>query len=151
LIDRAERDGLTRVEEVRRCAARLGAAKGRSLATIAHALELRVPGFGPGDSDLEQEALAAIASAGLPLPERHYGVVVDGHTYEIDLAYPEQWIAIELLGFRDHGHRSAFDDDTERTRRLVLNDWTLLPFTTVASTPELVGAVSRLLDSRRIA
>ena len=75
---------------------------------------MKVPGFGPGDSDLEQEALEAIASAGLPLPDRHYRVVVDSHTYEIDLAYPEQWIAIELLGFRDHGHRSALDDARSR-------------------------------------
>ena len=148
LMDRAERDGLCRAVDVQRCAGRLGEARGRSLTTVALALELRVPGYGPGDSDLEQDALAALADAGLPLPVRHYAIVVDGRYHEIDLAYPDERIAIELLGFRDHGHRSALDDDSERTRRLVLNGRTLLPFTTAASTPELVSDVGRLLQQR---
>jgi hypothetical protein len=151
LVDRAERDGLCRAADVARCADRLRQARGRSLTTVADALSLRIPGYGPGDSDLEQDALEALSDGGLPLPTRHFAVVVDGHHYEIDLAYPTQRIAIELLGFRDHGHRSALDDDTERTRHLVLSGWTLLPFTSIVAAEQLLADVGRLLAQRETA
>lgn len=148
LVDRAERDGLCTIDAVARCVGRLDEGPGRSLAVVRRAMALRVPGYGPGDSDLEQDALAALAEAGLPLPERHWSVVLDGHRYVIDLAYPDQAIAIELLGFRDHGHRSALDDDSERTRRMILHGWTMLPFTSAASGPDLAADVGRLLSLR---
>jgi hypothetical protein len=41
--------------------------------------------------------------------------------------------------------RLCLDDDSERTRNLVLDGWTMLPFTSVTTAPQLVADVSRVL------
>jgi putative AbiEi antitoxin of type IV toxin-antitoxin system len=146
LMDDAERRGLCRAESVARCIDRLAEAAGRNLSTVRSALALRLPGYGAGDSVLEQDALRALIDAGLPPPVRHCRVLLDGVEYEVDLAYPEWRIAIELLGYRYHGSRSAFDADSVRTRRFVLHGWTVLPFTSATPAAELAAEVSRVIE-----
>ena len=146
LMDDAERRGLCRAESVARCVDRLSRAPGRHLSTVRSALALRLPGYGAGDSVLEQSALQALIDAGLPPPVRHHRVAFDGVEYEVDLAYPEWRIAIELLGYRYHGSRSAFDADSARTRRFVLHGWILLPFTSATTAAELTSDVSRVIE-----
>ena len=146
LMDDAERRGLCRAESVARCVERLSGAPGRHLSTVRSALALRLPGYGAGDSVLEQRALQALIDAGLPPPVRHHRVAFDGVEYEVDLAYPEWRIAVELLGYRYHGSRSAFDADSARTRRFVLHGWTLLPFTSATTAAELTSDVSRVIE-----
>jgi hypothetical protein len=82
------------------------------------------------DSDFELLVLALIAEHGLPEPVLHHAVVdASGrHLAEVDLAYPELRIAIELDGGA-HQRRDVFERDRPRQNRLVLEGWIVLRFT----------------------
>lgn len=70
------------------------------------------PGHDPGDSALEARALLAIARAGLPIPVQQHAVRrPDGRAAYVDLAYPDQMVAIELDGYEHHRTRTVFDHD----------------------------------------
>jgi very-short-patch-repair endonuclease len=81
------------------------------------------------DSDFELLALVLLVEGGLPEPVLHFRVF-DGLRFvaEVDLAYPELKIAIELDGgiHLDHDVRER---DLPRQNDLVLLGWTVLRFT----------------------
>ncbi len=59
----------------------------------------RIPGYDPGDSDLETRVLRAIVAGGLPVPAQQHRVRTVGRALKIDLAYPAARLAIELDGW----------------------------------------------------
>jgi Transcriptional regulator, AbiEi antitoxin/Protein of unknown function (DUF559)/AbiEi antitoxin C-terminal domain len=65
-------------------------------------------------SDLEQRFLEILERHGLPRPL--VNATIEG--YEVDFAWPEQKLIVELDGFAAHGRRSAFERDRLRDRRL---------------------------------
>jgi hypothetical protein len=81
------------------------------------------------DSDFELLAIALILERGLPEPVLHHRVM-DGERFvaEVDLAYPELKIAIELDG-AIHLERNVRERDLPRQNDLVLAGWTVLRFT----------------------
>ncbi len=82
------------------------------------------------DSDFELLVLALLVEHGLPEPVVHHVLrSLDGrHLAEIDLAYPELRIAIELDG-GDHQRRDVFERDRPRQNGMVLEGWIVLRFT----------------------
>ena len=82
LIDEADRPCARRcdprrlidLEEFRRCAQRLLPAPGRSMSKVHAVLGARIPGYDPGDSDLETRALRALTAAGLPPPKQQHRI-----------------------------------------------------------------------------
>ncbi len=66
VLDDAIRRRLIELEEFRRCAGRLLPAPGRSMSKVHDGARRRIPGYDPGDSDLETRALRALIAAGLP-------------------------------------------------------------------------------------
>jgi hypothetical protein len=80
------------------------------------------------DSDFELLFLASLAERGLPAPVLHHRVT-DGDRFvaEVDLAYPELRIAIELDG-RVHLQAEVRERDLPRQNDLVLLGWTVLRF-----------------------
>jgi hypothetical protein len=140
LLDDADRRGLVSLEAVRACAARLVGPGRRQLGPIRQVLVRRLPGWDPGDSDLEVVALTLIRRAGLPLPAQQHGVRLDGIRWEIDLAYPEHRIAIELDSWEFHRMRSDLDRDARKRALLAANRWRVLPFTseTIEDLPRLL-------------
>jgi hypothetical protein len=81
------------------------------------------------DSDFELLVIALLLEDGLPEPVLHHRVM-DGSRFvaEVDLAYPELWIAIELDGMV-HLQHDVREKDLPRQNDLVLAGWTLLRFT----------------------
>jgi hypothetical protein len=81
------------------------------------------------DSDFELLAIALLLEHGLPEPVLHHRVM-DGDRFvaEVDLAYPELKIAIELDG-AVHLERDIRERDLPRQNDLVLIGWTVLRFT----------------------
>jgi very-short-patch-repair endonuclease len=65
-------------------------------------------------SDLEQRFLKLIERHGFPRPQ--VNAVIEG--YEVDFAWPEHRLIVELDGYASHGRRSAFERDRLRDRRL---------------------------------
>ena len=67
---------------------------------------------------------------GLPRPELEHRIMSGGRLVaQVDLAYPEARIAIELDGRRWHDTSKAFVADRERWRRIDAAGWLLLPMT----------------------
>jgi hypothetical protein len=80
------------------------------------------------DSGFERLVIALLLAAGLPRPVLHHEVTVRGHTCHIDLAYPDERIAIELDGL-DHLRPEVFEVDRPRQNSVVLDGWAVLRFT----------------------
>jgi len=138
-------DGLRRriltLRALDRCVARLAGAPGRRPAAVQQLLGERLPGYNPGDSDLETRVLRVVVGAGFPPPVQQYRVRIGGRTFVIDLAYPALRLAIELDGWEFHHTRTAFDDDRARANLLVTNGWTLLRFTSRSTDLEIIDCL----------
>lgn len=147
-LDEAMRRRLVDLREVRSCVARLAGPGRRDLRPVRTALAQRLPGYDPGDSELEVRALRALAAAGLPAPVQQHEVRrPDGRRARIDLAYPDAMVAIELDGWDAHGRRSAFDSDRIRRNELTLLGWRVYQFTSTMSDADLVRTVSDALQA----
>jgi len=129
LVDEAVRRRRRALEETRAAFARVASGGHRRLRTIREALALRLPGYDPGESDLEIRALREIVAAGLPVPVQQHRVTLSGRRYRVDLAYPACKLAIELVGWFPHSGREPFDDDRARTGDLVADGWRVLEIT----------------------
>jgi very-short-patch-repair endonuclease len=123
-------------------------APGRSPKTLEAVLADRIPGYHGTKSDLEQDVFDAIVTGGLPAPVRQHKVVVRGETYYIDMAYPEQLVAIEADGFDFHRGRGVFDADRARQNDLVNLGWLVLRFTSAFTDDRIVADVRRALFGR---
>lgn len=101
------------------------------------------------DSDFELLVLALLREHGLPEPVLHFRLL-DGTRFvaEIDLAYPDLKIAIELDGSH-HLERDVRERDLPRQNDLVLLGWTVLRFTwsRLAQHPEAI--VSEIVAALR--
>ncbi len=134
------------VEDLRSCHRRIDTGPGRrSTLALRQVLAERQPGYDPGDSDRELWVIDVLVEAGLRAPVQQHRVRVAGHSYELDLAYPPELVAIEFDGWDTHRTFSAFHGDRQRTRRLVAAGWTLLPITSRTSLVELVSDVTAAL------
>lgn len=142
-LDQALRQGL-RLETVRRCAGRLAPAPGRRMAPVHTLLARRLPGYDPGDSDLETRALRVLVSAGLPAPRQQFTVRVGGRRFKLDLSYPDVRIGIELDGWDCHRTFSAFHGDRERDALLASAGWVIAHFSARTTNGEMVAAITAL-------
>jgi hypothetical protein len=81
-------------------------------------------------SDVEVAACHALVGAGLPRPVLAHRVrdARGRFVAEVDLAYPDQRIAIEIDGYRWHSSPARKRSDEERQNRLVVLGWTVLRF-----------------------
>ena len=103
-------------------------------------------------SEVEIAALHAIVDAGLPRPVVAHRVVDDRRRFvaEVDLAYPDRRIAIEIDGFAWHSSPDRKRRDEQRQNALVLAGWTVLRFSAaeVRRRPHVVvTAVQRALEA----
>jgi hypothetical protein len=146
-IDDGIRRRVMTLRAMRQCVGRLSEAPGRRLAMLHELLGERLPGYDPGDSDLETRVLRLLVANGFPPPVQQYRVRLGGRIFRIDLAYPAQRLAIELDGWEFHGTRTAFDDDRSRANLLVAQGWTLVRFTSRSSDDEIVGCLRALGQS----
>ena len=95
-----------------------------------------------------------LVSAGLPTPEFEYTVrnALGRFVGRVDLAYPDQRVAIECDSVRWHLNRESFERDPRRKNALLLCGWTVLTFTwsDYADHPRhLCATVRAALDNSR--
>jgi very-short-patch-repair endonuclease len=145
MTDDALRQGTLRLEDLRRCVAGLAPARGRRPKRIEAVLTRRLPGYEPGDSALEMRFVRGLLAAGLPELVQQYRVRIGARRYRIDLAYPDEKLAIELDGWETHRMRSAFDEDRARANDLVVAGWHVLRFTSSMTDEQAVSTVRSAL------
>jgi very-short-patch-repair endonuclease len=124
------------------------AGRGRSGAGVLRkVLEERVLGDAVSDSELEKRMGRLLKRAGLPKAVFHYVVCTPAGLFlaEVDFAYPELKLAIEVDGFGAHGTPRAMAKDFVRQNGLVPYGWRVLRFTwrQVTRQPEMVAAAIR--------
>lgn len=150
-VDQAMRQEALDLRDLRCCLARLAGPGRRDLRPIRAALDLRAPGWDPGDSALEARALHALHHGGLPAPVQQHPVRrPNGAVAELDLAYLPEKVAIELDGWAEHGKRGAFERDRARRNDLTLLGWEVYQFTWAMPDLVLVRVVSEALARRRL-
>jgi very-short-patch-repair endonuclease len=76
-------------------------------------------------NELEHRLLALLDAHDLPRPQTNR---LSAHG-ELDAAWPDRRLVVELDGFATHGTRRAFEADRARDRRLVADGWRVLRVT----------------------
>jgi very-short-patch-repair endonuclease len=116
----------------------------RVIAANAHREEIT-------DSDLELLVMALLVESGLPEPVLHHRIFTGTRfVAEVDLAYPELRIAIELDG-RVHLQPDVWERDLPRQNDLVLLGWTVLRFTWNRYTSRPASVVAEVRSARAAA
>jgi hypothetical protein len=128
VLVRARQDRLFEPQAVRAEIGRITRPGRNGIRTARAALELLMIGDRPADSVLE---LRFHHGPGRQLPpyEYQWPVTIRHRDLRIDFAYPSVKLAIEVLGYETRRSRRSLDEETERTRLLVLAGWTVLPAT----------------------
>lgn len=79
------------------------------------------------DSVLEERARAALRNAGVPAPyPAPYPVQAGGWEVEIDIAWPDHKVGVEVDGYGGHAGRESMDKDHRKQNALILAGWTIL-------------------------
>jgi very-short-patch-repair endonuclease len=106
-------------------------------------LDERALGDAVNDSLLEPRMGRLLRRAGLQPAIFHYVITTPGGVFlaEVDFAYPEIRLAIEVDGFKVHGSPGAMSKDFVRQNGLVPYGWHVLRFTwrQVVREPEMVA------------
>ncbi len=82
-------------------------------------LDTRALRLDASDSEPEVTLAEALQARGAPPPVYHYLVRVGHETFEIDFAYPEAMLLIEVDGYGPHTTPEAFEEDRRRQNLLV--------------------------------
>jgi very-short-patch-repair endonuclease len=99
----------------------------RGCGGLRRVLDDRALGAAPPGSVLEARMARVLRSYGLP-PAVFHHPVPEAHA-ELDFAYVDRGIAIEVDGFEVHATRPAMASDHDRHNRLVAAGWSVLRFT----------------------
>lgn len=140
IVDDALRRKLIRLPDLVRCFHNVPPSGRRPSRAMRSALEERGAGFHPGGSVQELAILRILRRAGVrPLPVQQCRVVVEGHSYFLDFAWPDTKHAIEFDGGGGHDTVSDRHRDRDRWRRVQRAGWTLWSVTERTSHAELAA------------
>lgn len=95
-----------------------------------------------------------LMAAGLPEPVFEHRVVIDGHEYFLDLAWPDRLVAVECNDAGSHDTPKAFRRDPMKRNRCQGAGWTYLEYTwwdTVHQSAEVLAQVATALELVRAA
>ena len=145
-MDHAMRRNIALLPELRECSKRLGGAPGRRPSVVRMLVEERWTGGGKTESSLERVVLGVLLDAELPPPIPQWEVMIEGHRYRLDFAWPERRVALEVDGFGPHSSYASFHDDRQRDLRLQRADWKVLHVTDETPAPTIVASVLAALE-----
>lgn len=120
-------------------------APGRSVATLRKVLAARMPGYDPGESELEGRIARIIDAHGLQRATHQHRVSFGNRRYRIDLAWPDRRLYLEGNGFGWHMLATDLDSDARRQNELVLDGWVPIEITWRMSDDEIAHTIRRFL------
>jgi hypothetical protein len=121
---------------------------GRSVKPFGRILHERDGNTPPG-GEFARRMADMLTSAGLPMPVFEYRVVVDGHEYFLDLAWPKLMVAVECNDAGSHDTPKAFRRDPMKRNRCEAAGWAYLEFTwweMVDNAAEVVALIAAALQ-----
>jgi very-short-patch-repair endonuclease len=124
----------------------------RGCGVLRTVLDERALGTAPPDGLLEPHMARLFRSHALPLATFQHPV--PEARAELDFAYPELRLGIEVDGYEVHGTPRAMTADHERHNRLVAAGWTILRFTwhqVVRQPGQVARAIRSTLDTQMTA
>ena len=80
-------------------------------------------------SEFEERLLAVLDAGGLQQPLANVTIHLGDRFIEVDFAWPEHGVIVELDGHATHGTRASFEDDRARDRALVAAGWRVIRIT----------------------
>jgi very-short-patch-repair endonuclease len=144
-------DRVVTIAEVRTCIDEHRGRGRRGVGVLRDVLESRVLGDAVADSATEALLAKVLRSNGVELPEHHHEVTPAGADYELDYAYPDHRLAIEVDGYGVHMRsKEIFESDRHRQNELEIAGWRVLRFTKGALEHEplrVASQVARMLAS----
>lgn len=144
-VDEALRRRIMRLDDLVAVADLLEGRGRRCCTVMREILDRRRPGYDPGESEPERRIAQLLVRGGLPEPVMQHRVRIGAKRYRIDLAYPEERVAIEFDSWEFHSGRRAFDSDRARANELVLLGFTVLHFTSKSGDQAIVDTVHQAL------
>ena len=147
LLDDALRQRMVTWEELWRCYLAHNAA-GRNVRPFRQIL-LQRDGHAPPVGEFAARMAEMLTGAGLPQPVFEHRVVVDGHVYSLDVAWPERMVAIECNDAGSHDTPKAFRRDPMKRNRCERVGWRYLEFTwweMIDNAAEVVGLAASALE-----
>jgi very-short-patch-repair endonuclease len=145
LTDDFLRRRLLLLEDLRGRVALTRPAPGRSPKTLRRVLADRIPGYDPGESELEGRLRRIIDRYGFPRPSQQHRVELDGARYRLDFAWPEHRVFVEGNGFGWHQLSSDLDGGARRQNRLVKQGWRPIELTWRMPDAEIVADLAAVL------
>lgn len=121
--------------------------RGRSIRPFRDAL-LERDGNTPPGGEFARRMADMLVAAGLPNPVFEHRVVVDGHEYYLDIAWPSRMVCLECNDAGSHHTAKAFRRDPMKRNRCQQAGWTYLEYTwwdTVHESAEVMAQVSAAL------
>lgn len=129
---------------VERVLAGLAAGPNRRPSVIRMLLDERGDETRKGESRPENRIYRVLVAGGLPTPTQQHWVHV-GEWFRLDLAYPDEQVAIEYDSWEFHKTRTAFDGDRKRDRLLQIAGWTILRFTSTSPDDEIIQTIAKFV------
>jgi predicted transcriptional regulator of viral defense system len=120
---------------------------GRNVAPYRRIL-LERDGNTPPGGEFARRMADMLTREGLPMPVFEYRIVVDGHVYYLDLAWPQWMVAVECNDAGSHHTPKAFRRDPMKRNRCEGAGWRYLEFTwwdMVDASAEVVAQVAAAL------
>ena len=93
------------------------------------AILLERDGNRPPGGEFARRMADMLTTAGVPMPVFEHPVVVDGHRYYLDLAWPSRMVAVECNDAGSHDTPKAFRRDPMKRNRCERAGWIYLEFT----------------------
>ena len=153
-LDDALRRKLITVDDMGRILAKSGGRGRKGSALLRALLEERSDGRARSHSRLEIKLDGVLRNAAVPPYFRQFEVMTkSGTPADVDFAWPEVKLAVEVDGYRWHSGRQRWQSDLERQNALAEVGWLVLRFTwyDVVSRPEYVIRTITEAYRRRVA
>ena len=149
-LDTALRRDLVSIESLRALLKRVGRRGRNGTGVLRGILDERAPGRAVPESVRETQLVQALRAYGLDEPVPQYEIRDHGRFVpRVDLAYPEEKVAIEYDSYEHHTGRDALVRDSARRNRIMAAGWQLF----VATAPDLATGATTLCaaiaDARR--
>jgi hypothetical protein len=146
VVDEMLRKRLLTLSALRERVGRTRPAPGRSVATLRKVLAQRLPGYDPGESELEARIVRIIDAQGLPRPAQQHRVRYGKNRYRIDFAWPDRKLYLEGNGFGWHNLSTDLEGDAHRQNDLVLDGWLPIEITWSMSDVVIADTIRRFID-----